>query len=277
MPKLVGVPDLEDKCSKDAEELISRLISCLGEPGSITFINVSLLIALFKKIFDLLVTIVLFAIGIPVALVSPHFGHKILRLWAKLMLWIYGVQVEIVDENQGNYSESQILFLTLNQTSLSEGFIGTFAIPTPYRLIMSLQMALYPIIGWFYWSMRGVVLIQPWKSQTKSALNKAAHTLKNSANFWMSIEGRRSKDGKLNPYKKGAAVLAIQAEAKIVPVLYSGVKEILPYGEWRIKSGRVKVILGKAISTEGLSFNSREQLVADLRNLAETKLPLLVE
>jgi 1-acyl-sn-glycerol-3-phosphate acyltransferase len=227
---------------------------------------------IFKKILDLLGTVVLFSIGIPMALVSPIYGHKILKIWAKYMAWLYRVQIEILDENQGRYPSSGILYLTLNQTSLSEGFIGTFAIPTPYRPIMNLQMALYPIIGWFYWSMRGVVLIQPWKSQSKAALSRAAKTLRHSANFWMSIEGRRSRDGTLSPYKKGAAVLAIQAQAKIVPIMYSGAREILPFGEWRIQSGQVKVVLGKIISTEGLTYDQRDRLVSDLRALAESRL-----
>jgi 1-acyl-sn-glycerol-3-phosphate acyltransferase len=42
----------------------------------------------------------------------------------------------------------------------------------------------------------------------------------------ISIEGRRSATGTLSPYKKGAAILALNTNAIIVPYVTLGTKEL---------------------------------------------------
>ena len=84
-----------------------------------------------------------------------------------------------------------------------------------------------------------------------------------------SNEGKRSKDGLLSPYKKGPVVLAINAKAKIVPVIHSGVQDCLPYGKWRIRPGKVKVRFLEVITTESMQYEDRDKLVNKLRTIAE--------
>ncbi len=43
-------------------------------------------------------------------------------------------------------------------------------------------------------------------------------------------EGTRSDDGVLRPFKKGAAVIAIEAQVPLVPAAVAGTHEILPKG-----------------------------------------------
>ena len=88
----------------------------------------------------------------------------------------------------------------------------------------------------------------------------------------MSIEGRRSKDGSLSPYKKGPVILAIQAQAKIVPVLIHGAGNCLPHGKWRIRPGKVTIRFLEVISTDNMQYEDRDKLVSTLRTLAEKEL-----
>ena len=88
----------------------------------------------------------------------------------------------------------------------------------------------------------------------------------------LSIEGRRSSNGALGPYKKGPAILAIAAQARIVPILIEGAAPCLPFGEWRVRPGRITVTLLPAVETSGLTLGDRGNLVARLRALAESRL-----
>ena len=88
----------------------------------------------------------------------------------------------------------------------------------------------------------------------------------------ISIEGRRSPDGALQPYKKGAAVMAIESGATIIPVVLRGTRERLPYGAWRVRPGTIEVDYLEAIETKGLTYEDRDELVARLRALAEAEL-----
>lgn len=66
--------------------------------------------------------------------------------------------------------------------------------------------------------------------------------------------------------------MAINAQAKIVPVIIYGTKECLGYGKWRIHPGRVVVRLLEAIPTIGMKFEDRDELVNQLFTLAEREI-----
>jgi 1-acyl-sn-glycerol-3-phosphate acyltransferase len=75
-------------------------------------------------------------------------------------------------------------------------------------------------------------------------------------------EGTRSRDGSLQPFKKGAFVLAIATQRPIVPVVVSGTFGILPKGGIVPRAGRVEVRIGAPIVTTGLTYDDRDALVA---------------
>ena len=89
----------------------------------------------------------------------------------------------------------------------------------------------------------------------------------------MSIEGRRSKNGSLSQFKKGPVVMAIRAQAKIVPVIINGTKEVLGYGNYRIQSGKVVVRLLKMIYTNEVKYEDRDVILNELVALSEREAP----
>ena len=66
--------------------------------------------------------------------------------------------------------------------------------------------------------------------------------------------------------------MAIQSQAKIIPVIINGTSECLGYGQWRIREGVVTVRLLNAISTKGMTYDDREGLVSQLAHIAEKEL-----
>ncbi len=57
----------------------------------------------------------------------------------------------------------------------------------------------------------------------------------------------------------------------MVPVVYHGARECLPYGEWRVRAGsHIQVVLCEAIDTRGkYSLEDRFKLTEQLRRIAE--------
>jgi 1-acyl-sn-glycerol-3-phosphate acyltransferase len=75
-------------------------------------------------------------------------------------------------------------------------------------------------------------------------------------------EGTRSLDGRLQPLKKGAFVLAIATGRPVVPVAVAGTFGILPKGGIVPRAGQVEVRIGAPIVTTGLTYDDRDALVA---------------
>jgi 1-acyl-sn-glycerol-3-phosphate acyltransferase len=96
-------------------------------------------------------------------------------------------------------------------------------------------------------------------------LNKNLDALRTRISIVLFPEGTRSDDGVLGPFKKGAAVLAIQAQVPVVPMAIAGTRFILPKGFNAIHGGRVRLRVGKPIPTKGMTLDDRDALTARMR------------
>ena len=73
-------------------------------------------------------------------------------------------------------------------------------------------------------------------------------------------EGTRGYDYHLRPFKKGPFVLAIAAQAPIVPTVVHGTREVMKKGSFWVRSGTVDLHFLEPVPTAGCDDNC---LVAD--------------
>lgn len=189
--------------------------------------------------------------------------------WGRWACDRFGIQLKVEDENPPSlYEERGCVFVILNQTSLIEALIIPQLVPSPAgRVLVNWEFALLPGLGWFSLASRHLILIRQWPAQSKRQIARAGELLRGGEHFMISIEGRRSATG-LGPYKRGAVVLALSAQAPIVPVFFRGMSDRLPMGHWQVRPGKVQATIGKAIPTVGRSYQDRFELTAMLREIA---------
>ena len=82
-------------------------------------------------------------------------------------------------------------------------------------------------------------------------------------------EGTRSREEGMLPFKKGAFVLAIKAQADIVPFTQIGVDKILKPGSMCLYPGKIKLIVHDPIPTKGLTMDDRDALLKQTRDTIE--------
>lgn len=86
----------------------------------------------------------------------------------------------------------------------------------------------------------------------RAALRHAVGLLKDGGVVLIFPEGTRSEDGRLGVAEKGFALIARQADAVIVPVAIEGTERMLPKGAKFIKRSRVRITVGKPLTTQGI-------------------------
>jgi long-chain acyl-CoA synthetase len=93
------------------------------------------------------------------------------------------------------------------------------------------------------------------------AMRIGAEVLRHGKILNVYPEGRRSFDGELGVFKKGAAILATELNVPIVPVALDGTYRIWPRGSSRIRLARVKISFGEPIEVCNLTSagTSRER------------------
>jgi 1-acyl-sn-glycerol-3-phosphate acyltransferase len=103
------------------------------------------------------------------------------------------------------------------------------------------------------------------------AVRAAAEVLRSGVNMTVYVEGHRSFDGRLLPFKKGPFYLAEECSVPVVPVTILGTHDAMPKGRFGIKPGTVTVIFHDAI--EPADFGSRDCLMARVRAVINSGLP----
>jgi 1-acyl-sn-glycerol-3-phosphate acyltransferase len=104
-----------------------------------------------------------------------------------------------------------------------------------------------------------------------AAVRSAANVLRQGINMTIYVEGHRSFDGKLLPFKKGPFYLATECGVPVVPVTITGSHYVMPKGRFAIKPGTVTVIFHPPI--EPADFGPRECLMEQVRRAIDSGLP----
>ena len=103
------------------------------------------------------------------------------------------------------------------------------------------------------------------------AVRVAKQVVEQGLNMMIYVEGKRSFDGKLLPFKKGPFYLAEGCGVPIVPLTIVGTHYVMPKARFAIKPGLVTVIFHQPI--EPNDFGSRDCLMEKVRKTIESGLP----
>ena len=99
----------------------------------------------------------------------------------------------------------------------------------------------------------------------------ARQVLERGLHITTFVEGTRSRDGCLLPFKKGPFYLAMEAEAPCVPVSIYGTETMMPKGSARIRSGTAHIVFHEPLDPR--QFATREDLMEAMRTAIASGLP----
>lgn len=226
---------------------------------------------LLKYLLALALMIPFYLAALLVGLFHRPGGWRIVRAYNRIFLAIFGVKIRLEKECTEEDLDRGAVLVGLTQQSLIDPTFGFAAMDRHYQAIWNIEYALIPVFGWVAWVL-GWIIVRQNPQQAQAQLEKAARYAAEGGLTYLSIEGRRSEDGSLSPYKKGPAVLAIQAQTQIIPLFIAGSRACMPYGSWKIAPGEITLRLLKPIPVRGLTYDDRDAIVGRLHELAEGEL-----
>jgi len=104
-----------------------------------------------------------------------------------------------------------------------------------------------------------------------AAVREASKVIRQGINMTIYVEGGRSFDGRLLPFKKGPFYLAAECKVPVVPITISGTERAMPKARFGIRPELVTVRFHEPIEPE--NFGSREELMAKVRAVINSGLP----
>jgi 1-acyl-sn-glycerol-3-phosphate acyltransferase len=108
-------------------------------------------------------------------------------------------------------------------------------------------------------------------TDAQNSVEAARRVLAKGVHMTTFVEGTRSPDGRMLPFKKGPFFLAMLSGAPCIPVSISGTETILGKGSMRIKPGVARIVFHPPIDPAG--FASREELMQAVRSAIASGLP----
>ena len=112
------------------------------------------------------------------------------------------------------------------------------------------------------------------KEAAMRSIEAGAASIRAGNSFLIFPEGTRSKTAQLLPFKKGGFVMAIKAQAPIVPVAVQGGRAAMQKGSAFIRPVTVSIRIGEPIETAGLTVGDRDAVIAETRQRIEALLAL---
>jgi 1-acyl-sn-glycerol-3-phosphate acyltransferase len=180
-----------------------------------------------------------------------------------------GVRVQTVGLDKLDRARTYI-FMS-NHVSNLDPPITIPLIPRRTSVMVKKELFRYPILGQ---AMRIGSLVPVDRGNRDAGIESvriAKQVVQQGLNMTVYVEGKRSFDGKLLPFKKGPFYLAMECGVPVVPVTIVGTHDLMPKGRFAIKPGAVTVIFHPPIEPQ--DFGSRECLMEKVRGVIDSGLP----
>ena len=149
-------------------------------------------------------------------------------------------------------------------------------LPKDTSLIAKKELAWIPLFGWAAFIV-GTLFIDRKKGVRNDSIQEVNDHLHSGLSIIVYPEGTRSPTGEMLPFKRGAFVMAIDAQAPIVPLVLDGTRERSPKGRPSIAPGPITLWVGEPISTRGMNLKNRFSLADEVREMMVKQLEKLRE
>lgn len=213
-----------------------------------------------------IVTAFMITIAVLTSVFSPdnRWQRFMARSWGRLTLFIAGATVHVHGES--NLEPGVNYVVAANHLSLMDTPLLVGHLPIPFKFLAKRELLKTPFIGWYLRRYSHLTVDRKSIRSSLESMNECARLIRERhLSVLIFPEGTRGP-GSLQPFKDGAAYLAIQSGVPVVPVAIWGTNELLAAKSSHFKAARVDMMIGKPITVGGLTLKDRAALTAQLQS-----------
>lgn len=172
--------------------------------------------------------------------------HALTHFFAKI--WLAVTRIKISIKGIENILPGQSYIYVSNHASAFDIPAVIAGIPDQIRIVYKKELQNIPFFGWaLKFSKTYIAIDRARGTEAARSLDEAAMKFKTGASVLLFGEGTRTKDGKLQPFKRGAFNLAVKAGIPVIPLTINGSFKILPKKKIRIVPGDITLVIEKPI------------------------------
>jgi len=177
---------------------------------------------------------------------------------------VLGIKVEVSGLDRID-PRTALIFMP-NHISFLDGPLLEMLIPGAARVVLKKSILRIPIVGLGMRFVGFVPVDRKGVKGGKRSIAKAVRMVREKGySFLIFPEGTRSRDGKMQRFRRGGFFLALETGAPIVPVTISGTFELMPKGQKFARKGRVQVVFHDSIPTAGYTIETMAGLMEKVK------------
>ncbi len=182
------------------------------------------------------------------------------RVWAPSALRLAGVAVKV--HVRAALPDGPAIYISNHESALDVWALLR-AIPRNLRFVAKQELFRIPVFGWYLRLARFVAVDRRDHTRAVLALKQAGEIVRAGTSLIFFPEGTRSLDGRVQQFKKGPFVVAMEARAPVVPIAIAGACALNPKQRLEVSPGTIQVAIGEPLRPD--DFPDKDALLAAVR------------
>jgi 1-acyl-sn-glycerol-3-phosphate acyltransferase len=193
--------------------------------------------------------------------------HWCARTWSRMIARTALLDVRVHGAEHVRPGASYV-FLSTHQSWMDIPVMLGY-LPAQLRIAAKREVFLIPFLGWHMTRAGHIPVNRGSTTEAVESLRRASASLRDGVSAFLFPEGTRTRDGSLQPLKKGGFRLAIESGLPIIPVTIVGTRRAMPRDSAVLRAGRVEMYIDPPLPTDGLTAEDLPELIAAVRAAME--------
>ena len=191
--------------------------------------------------------------------------HKVVQLWGKSVLASSRINVFVKGSSNIDPSGTYI-FMSNHQSNFDIPVLQAYLSPH-FKWLAKAELFNIPVLGHAMKRAGHLSIDRSDRAAAIRSLAAAAKTISRGVSVLIFPEGTRSRDGNIQPFKKGGFFLAVDSGIPVVPVIIHGTWKIMTRDRLFISPGNVILEVAKPIETSGYTRDTKDDLMEKVRSV----------
>lgn len=189
--------------------------------------------------------------ALPISLLGENLVHRWGSLWGRSALLLAGLKITV--RGSENIPQDRSAVYIVNHQSNFDIPILYAGLPLQFRWMAKQELFNIPLLGLAMRRCGYIGIDRSNRRKSMQSMTAAARRVTQGASVIVFPEGTRSPDGQLQPFKRGGFLIAVKAQAPVVPVAIRGSFAVMSKDSLRINGGTIEMEIFPAIETTGMT------------------------